>query len=107
MASITPANTRITNAVLILGQRRRRWTNIKPVMGRSPMYLYSIAYYMASITRPYLKIYNYDAMLALCWTSVVSGLPTLSQHLIDVSFSFFMEVTLIRESSQPDQSTVR
>ena len=30
-----PANTRrLTNAGLMLGQRRRRWTNIKPTLGK-------------------------------------------------------------------------
>ena len=44
MATINPDNfclvqqTRDTNAGLMLGQRRRRWTNIKPSFGQCPVF---------------------------------------------------------------------
>ena len=65
-----PANTRRgTNAVLLLGQRRRRWTNIKTVLIQRFVF-----------ARLQQETRGVKSILLLCWASVIDGGLTIKQQ---------------------------
>ena len=94
----TPANTGHShNAVSMLGQRRRRWTNIDTALGECPVFTgTALAQHWNNIGPSpcvcwivcdwwlTLRTWSIHPMLVECWAIIADAGPALNQHWVSV-----------------------
>ena len=68
---------RCSSTGLILGQRPRRWPNIKPILGSAQDY---------GCDKPFQQLAGVNPMLDYCWISIYGVEPALKQHQVNCSW---------------------